>query len=185
MMIRNLALLAAPLLNVRFVRRVRRNHGLEHATIHLLSRKLKNLNMAGRSTANGYYLYGNVGTAEIEQAAHEALSRMRAGEHGLAIHPNCGTGLVTAGLLTSVATLAGTTGMKRGVLERLARLPSVILLSTLALIAAQPLGLSLQHYFTTLGDPGDLQIVSIRRYEFTVPIAGQRMTVHFVKTAAG
>ncbi|NLE51427.1 MAG: hypothetical protein GX613_08485 [Chloroflexi bacterium] len=184
-MIRNLALFAAPLLNVRFVRRVRRNHGLEHATIHLLSRKLKNLNMAGRSTANGFYLYGNVNTAEIEQTAHEALRRMRAGEHGLAIHPNCGTGLVTAGVMTSLAALAGTAGMKRGVLDRLARLPSVILLSTLALIASQPLGLSLQHYFTTLGDPGDLQIVSVRRHEFTIPIAGQRMTVHFVKTQAG
>ena len=184
-MIHNLALLAAPLLNTRFVRRVRRNHGLEHATIHLLSRKLKNLNMAGRSTANGFYLYGNVSTPEIERTAQEALSRMRAGEHGLAIHPNCGTGLVTAGVMTSVAALAGTAGMKRGLLERLARLPSVILLSTLALIAAQPLGLSLQHYVTTLGDPGDLQIVSVRRHEFTVPVAGQRMTVHFVKTRAG
>jgi|SRR5690606_475187 hypothetical protein len=184
-MIQALARLAAPLLNTPIIRRVRRNHGLEHATIHLLSRKLKNLNMAGRSTASGFYLYGNVSTAEIEQTALEALNRMRAGEHGLAIHPNCGTGLVTAGVLTSMAALAGTAGMKRGILDRLARLPSVILLSTLALIAAQPLGLSLQHYFTTLGDPGDLQIVSVRRHEFTIPVAGQRLTVHFVKTRAG
>ncbi len=184
-MIQYLALLAAPLLNLRIIRRIRRNHGLEHATIHLLSRKIKNLNMAGRSTASGFYLYGNVSTEEVEQAANEALRRMRAGEHGLAIHPNCGTGLVTAGIMTSMATLAGTAGMKRGVVDRLSRLPSVILLSTLALIAAQPLGLALQYYFTTLGDPGDLQIVNVRRYEFTVPIAGQRLTVHFVKTSAG
>src|SRR5690606_39313938 len=100
-MIRALARLAAPFLNTSIVRRVRRNHGLEHATIHLLSRKLKNLNMAGRSTASGFYLYGNVSTAEIEQTVAEALNRMRAGEHGLAIHPNCGTGLVTAGVLRS------------------------------------------------------------------------------------
>ena len=184
-MIEYLGMLAAPLLNLPYIRRVRRNHGLEHATIHLLSRRLKHVSMAGRSTVTGFYLYGNVPTDEIEQAAQEALRRMRAGEHGLAIHPNCGTGLVTAGVMTSLATLAGTTGMKRGLGERLSRLPSVILLSTLALILSQPLGLSLQQHFTTLGDPGNLELVDVSRSEFPVPVGGQRMTVHFVRTRLG
>lgn len=112
-MIQFLAILAAPLLNLPVIRRIRRNHGLEHATIHMLSRKQKNLNIAGRSTSAGFYLYGNVPTAEVEAAAQEALYRMRHGEHGLAIHPNCGTGLVTAGVLTSITALAGTAGMKQ------------------------------------------------------------------------
>jgi hypothetical protein len=79
----------------------------------------------------------------------EALRRMQDGEHGLAIHPNCGTGLVTAGLLTSVATLIGTSG--HGGIERSSRLPHS-LLSTMSLILSQPLGLALQQHFTTLGD---------------------------------
>jgi hypothetical protein len=184
-MIQFLAILAAPLLNFPIIRRIRRNHGLEHATIHILSRKVKNLSMAGRSTMNGFYLYGNVTTEEVETAATEALHRMRHGEHGLAIHPNCGTGLVTAGVMTSVATLAGTAGMKQSLPDRLSRLPTIILLSTFALILSQPLGLSLQHHFTTLGDPGGMEIVSIKRSEFPIPLAGQRMTVHFVRTAYG
>lgn len=184
-MIQFLAILAAPILNLPFIRRVRRNHGLEHATIHLLSRKVKNLSMAGRSTMAGFYLYGNVPTSEVETAANEALLRMRNGEHGLAIHPNCGTGLVTAGVLTSVATLAGTVGMKRGLLERLTRLPTVIMLSTMSLILAQPLGLALQQHFTTLGDVGSLEIVEINRFEMPIPMGGQRLTVHFVRTKAG
>ncbi len=124
-MIQFLAILAAPILNLPIIRRVRRNHGLEHATIHMLSRKVKNLSMAGRSTLTGFYLYGNVSTREVEDAVSEALQRMRDGEHGLAIHPNCGTGLVTAGILTSLATLVGTAGMKHGILERLSRLPTI------------------------------------------------------------
>ena len=184
-MIEYLAMLANPLLNVPVIRRVRRNHGLEHATIHVLSRKVKNLSMAGRSTARGFYLYGNVATNEVEAAVNEALNRMRGGEHGLAIHPNCGTGLVTAGLLTSFAAMAGTAGAKPGLADRIARLPSVVLLTMLSLVVAQPLGLSLQQHFTTLGDPGNLEVTDISRSEFPMPLGGQRMTVHFVRTRAG
>lgn len=184
-MLQFLALLATPLLNFPIIRRVRRNHGLEHATIHVLSQKVKNLSMAGRSTNTGFYLYGNVPTREIETAVYEALHRMRNGEHRLAIHPNCGTGLVTAGLMTSLATLIGTAGMREGFLQKLSRLPTIMLLSTVSLIAAQPLGLALQLHFTTLGDPGNLEIVNISRSEFPIPIAGQRLTVHYVRTTAG
>lgn len=184
-MIQFLALLAAPLLNIPIIRRIRRNHGLEHATIHVLSHKVKNLSMAGRSTNTGFYLYGNVPTLEVEAAVLEALHRMRKGEQGLAIHPNCGTGLVTAGLMTSLATMVGTTGMRNTFSERLSRLPTIILLSTLSLILSQPLGLALQLHFTTLGDPGDMKVVNISRTEFPIPLAGQRLTVHFVRTTAG
>jgi hypothetical protein len=181
-MIQFLAILAAPLLNLPVIRRVRRNHGLEHATIHVLSHRVKNLSMAGRSTNTGFYLYGNVPTPDVEAAVHEALHRMRNGEQRLAIHPNCGTGLVTAGLMTSLATLVGTAGMRDGFLQRLSRLPTIILLSTFSLILSQPLGLALQLHFTTLGDPGNLEIVTINRSEFPIPIGGQRLTVHFVRT---
>jgi uncharacterized protein YqhQ len=184
-MIQFLALLAAPFLNIPIIRRIRRNHGLEHATIHVLSAKTKNLSIAGRSTMGGFYLYGNVSTHDVEAAARQALARMQNGEHSLAIHPNCGTGLVTAGVLTSLAALAGTSNMKNSVPDRLARLPSIILLSTLSLIVAQPLGLALQHHFTTLGDPGSMEVVDVSRSEFPVPVGGQRLTVHFVHTRAG
>jgi hypothetical protein len=184
-MIQFLAVAVAPILNLPVIRRIRRNHGLEHATIHVLSHKLKTQSMAGRSTAAGFHLYGNIPTHEVEIAVNEALERLRSGEHRLAIHPNCGTGLVTAGTLTSLAALAGTSGMKRGLVEKLTRLPTVILLSTMSLVLSQPLGLALQEHFTTLGDPGDMEFAGINRYELTIPLAGQRLTVHFVRTRAG
>lgn len=183
-MIRFVSLLAAPILNFPVVRRIRRNHGLEHATIHVLSRHMKNMSMAGRATVTGFYVYGNVATEEIERAALEALDRMRAGEHGLAVHPNCGTGLVTAGVMTSVAALAGTAGVRQGFGEKISRLPTVILLSVLSLMLAQPLGLAIQQHITTLGDPGNTEIVEVSRSEFPV-MGGQRLTVHFVRTRFG
>ena len=87
------ALLALPVID-----RTRRNHGLEHATITLLSQRQRGLSMVGRSTPNGFYLYGDVSTEALAEAAAAALARMRAGEHHLAVHPNCGTNFVTAGL---------------------------------------------------------------------------------------
>lgn len=185
MMIEFLAVAVAPILNLPVIRRVRRNHGLEHATMHVLSTRLKTQSMAGRSTMAGFHLYGNIATGDVEAAAQEALERLRSGEHRLAIHPNCGTGLVTAGTLTSLAALTATSGMKRGFVEKLTRLPSVILLSTMSLVLAQPLGLALQEHFTTMGDPGEMEIVGINRYELTVPLAGQRLTVHFIRTRSG
>lgn len=184
-MIPFLALLAAPILNFPLVRRIRRNHGLEHATIHMLSRQMKTTGMAGRATLTGFYLYGNIATEDVERSALEALRRMQAGEHGLAVHPNCGTGLVTAGVLTSLAALAGTAGTRQGLVEKAARLPTMVLLSVVSLLLAQPLGLSIQQHFTTLGDPGNTEIVEVSRSDVQVPMAGQRLTVHFVRTRFG
>lgn len=184
-MIESLGTLLTPLINLRPIRRVRRNHGLEHATIHLLSRKIRNLSMAGRSVVDGFFLYGNAETEQVEAAVNEALKRMQDGEHQLAIHPNCGTGLVTAGFLTSMATLVGTAGVGENWQQKLSRLPSLILLSIGAIIIAQPMGLSLQRHITTFGDPGDLEIVEIVRRDVKVPFSDETLTIHRVWTRRG
>lgn len=184
-MIENFATLITPVINFRPVRRVRRNHGLEHATIHLLSRKIRNLNMAGRSVVDGFFLYGTAETEQVEAAVNEALKKMQDGEHQLAVHPNCGTGLVTAGVLTSMATLIGTAGVGENWRDKMSRLPSIIMLSIVAIIVAQPTGLSLQRYITTLGDPGDLEVVEITRREVKMPFSGDTLTVHRVWTRKG
>src|SRR3990172_5576397 len=87
------------MLDIPFVRRTRRNHGLEHATIHLLSHKIKDLRMVGRSDSNGFWLVGDVSPEDVTAAVNSALSRMRGGEHNLAVHPNCGTNLVVIATL--------------------------------------------------------------------------------------
>lgn len=179
-MIERFATFVRPLLEQPVVRHTRRNHGLEHATIHLLSGRIRGLRMAGRSTNSGFVLIGEAPTDQVERAVHEALRRMKNGEHHLAIHPNCGTNLVTTGFMTSVAGVLGLSGSNRR--DMLNRLPVVMMLMIVALLASQPIGMSLQRHITTDGDPGDLEIVSITRREVRTPLGGQPMTMHRIVT---
>lgn len=150
------------LLAIPLVDRTRRNHGLEHATITLLSQKYRGVSLVGRSTPNGFYLYGDVGTDAVVEAVQAALTRLRAGERHLAIHPNCGTNFVTAGLAAALAAFVGFVGA-RNWRDRVERLPIVAAFATVALILAQPLGLTLQRDVTTSGDMGALEIVGVER----------------------
>ena len=181
-MMQQAAQFARPLLESTQIRKVRRNHGLEHATIHILTRRVKGVKMSGRSSANGFILIGDVSTIQVEAAVNDALQRMRNGEQGLAIHPNCGTNLVTTGMLTSVVALANLSGPSRVPGDRFARL---LVSMMLAILISQPLGMSLQRHFTTDGDPGDLDLVKIKRSEFKLPFAGRAFVIHNVETRGG
>ena len=59
--------------------------------------------MAGHSTTAGFRILGDVPTEAVETAVREALMRLKAGEHDLAVHPNCGTNFVTAGIFSGLA----------------------------------------------------------------------------------
>lgn len=179
-MIEQFASFARPVLDLPIVRRTRRNHGLEHATIHILSQRVKDLRMAGRSTDSGFVLLGDAPTEMIETAVHDALRRMRNGEHHLAVHPNCGTNLVTTGFLTTTAAMLGFAGANRRDLWN--RMPAVMALVMAAILFSQPLGSSLQRYITTDGDPADLSVVSIKRDQFRFPFGGSPVTMHRVIT---
>lgn len=166
------------LLDISFVRRVRRNHGLEHATIHLLSGRVPDLKIVGRSDMGGFWLYGNVSTEAVRQSVTNALSRMRAGEHQLAIHPNCGTNLVTVAMLGALATVFALIGSEKERFGKLQRLPLLAMVLMLAVSVGQPLGLQIQQYVTTLGDPADLEILEIRQ------LNKGNMNVHRVRTSS-
>ncbi|HVO43969.1 MAG TPA: DUF6391 domain-containing protein [Aggregatilineales bacterium] len=183
-MFQSLAEVARPVLDTDVVRRVRRVHGLEHATVHVLSGQIKRLSIAGRSDPEGFWLAGDVTTEQVERAAHEALDRMRAGEHDLAVHPNCGTSLLATGALTSLAAVVGSVGVRRGALDYVNRFSTVMLLMMGAVILSRPVGLQLQEHFTTLGEPGDLEIVGVQRRETTGPF-GNPLVVHRISTIGG
>lgn len=176
-MLEQFAETARPVLNFPFVRRTRRNHGLEHASIHVLGNKRYRL--SGRSDDAGFVILGEVPTEDVEAAVEEALRRMRGGEHSLAVHPNCGTNLLTTGFLTSMVGILGLGGRSRA--DSFNRLPYVMLLMMGAVLYSQPLGMNLQKYFTTEGDPGDLEVLSIKRSEMRLPF-GNPITVHRVNT---
>lgn len=177
-MLKQLAQLARPILNAPLILETRRNHGLEHATIHVLSRGRYRL--SGRSDERGFVLIGQVPTPAVESAVREALRRMKGGEHRLAVHPNCGTNLVTAGVLTGVIGALGVGGTtRRGAFQRL---PWIMPLLMIAILYSVPLGMALQTHFTTEGDPGDMELVSVKRWEFKLPFWSKSLVIHRVHT---
>ena len=149
------------ILEIPLIARIRRNHALEHATIHVLTEHNPRRHLMGRTTDRGFYLFGEVETDEVAAAVSEALDRLQGGEHSLAVHPRCGTNLATAGVLAGLSSfVVMSSGRSK---SRLARLPQIILAATMAVMVAQPLGLSLQKHVTTLPEVEGVTIEEITR----------------------
>lgn len=183
MMIETTAKLMRPLLETPYVRRTRRNHALEHATVHMLSSKIKGLRVAGRSNDGGFILVGEVEQAAVEEAAAEALARLQRGEARWAIHPNCGTNLVTTGFMT---TFAGVLGLRTGSAKLSAdRISWTMVMMIFAVLFSQPVGMRLQEHITTKGDVGDLEIVNVKQRKVRWPFSKAPVTVHSVMTRRG
>lgn len=140
------------------ISRIKRNHGLEHATLHVLGKKFPKTTFGGISTPLGFTIIGNVSTEDVAEAAIEALKRLRAGESNLAMHENCGTNFAVTGAFVGLFAWLGIIGSDKKFTKKLGRLPLVILLATIGLILAQPLGPMVQKQFTTSGQPGNLEL---------------------------
>jgi hypothetical protein len=171
------------ILNLPLIRRVRRNHALEHATVHILSQRHPDVTIYARSQPSGLVIFGDLSTEDVAKAVDEALTRLRAGEHQLAIHPNCGTNLVTAGGLSGLAAVLAMRVQqigrkKRDLRQLVSSLPLVILAATGALLFAQPLGQTLQLYVTTEAEIGSLHVTEISRR------SQGKLIFHVVNTAA-
>lgn len=158
-----------PIPALRLVSRTRRSHALEHATIHLLNRRLPAARFAGFGTPYGFYLLGHVPTDDLQETVTQALLRLKRGESQLAIHPRCGTNTVTAGTVVGlVLFLATLPGDRR---SRRERLPLVILLSTLTLLLVQPLGALVQESITVDADQETTRIAGVeRRFLGKIPL---------------
>ena len=155
------------LLDLPPIGKTRRVHGLEHATIHLLSRRVSHVSFSGLSIPFGFWLWGRVEAEEIKHAASEALRRLQAGESQLVLHPRCGTNLAVGGMVTGLAGfVAGLSPNRReGLFEKL---PRVIVAATIAMIFAGPLGFFVQERVTTSADAATLSFGSIIRISPTL-----------------
>lgn len=163
------------ILDTPTVSKIRRNHGLEHASLTILSNQKPSLALAGISFPGGFYILGEVDTDELRSAVLMALTRMQNGEKGLAVHPNCGTNFVATGIVAGLLAWLGMLGAKSR-RDKVERLPLVISLVTLAFIYTRPLGPLLQKHVTTSGEPGGLQVVDI------YPLRIGSLSLHWVVT---
>jgi hypothetical protein len=138
----------------------RRNHALEHASLHILARKYKDQNMGGHSNPTGFFLFGDMSMDDIRSAINEAMTRLRAGESGLAIHPGCGTNLAASTLVPAAFAWAPFQGA-RSLRWRLLLIPVALMFAVFGYLLSKPLGPWLQRNVTTEADLGNMQVMDI------------------------
>ena len=163
-------------LNFPVVSQIRRNHGLEHATLSVLASKHPLVRLVGHSGPDGFWIIGDIPIEAIREASNEALSRLRSGEQNLAVHQNCGTNFVTAGMLAGLAAGIPMMVSAKDTRQRMERLPLAMLLATLAVIFGYPFGTVIQEHITTSGQPGNLQVTEI------IPSLSGKMNAFRVRT---
>ena len=129
------------------VRRVRRNHALEHATVTLLLERGVVPPLGGYSTSGGFFIFGRVPTDVLQEVVAEALAGLEGGNEDLAISPHCGTNLAV-GTLIGVLLANAIIGRRRE--GRLKRLPFAIMGLAVGAALGRPVGNVLQRRFTTL-----------------------------------
>ncbi|HJS18752.1 MAG TPA: DUF6391 domain-containing protein [Anaerolineales bacterium] len=149
------------ILDLPFLLETRRNHAVEHATLHILARKYKNTSMGGHSNPTGFYLMGNFTKDDILTAAAEAMDRLRAGESELAIHEGCGTNIATSTLLPAFFAFLPMS-RTRSLFWRFMIIPFAIVLAVFGYFLSRPLGPWLQRNVTTEADLGGMRIVEIK-----------------------
>ena len=156
---------------------IRKNHALEHATLHVLTKnKIPTGRLFGYSGLNGIWIVGTVSTESLTEAVQEALLRLKQGERSLAIHPNCGTNVATTGLLAGLAAWVSMIGVKKGIRSWFKRFPTVVTLVSLAILAAQPMGPRVQEVITTDPQVASLRVLQVTRYD------GVFLPVHRIST---
>ena len=147
------------ILDLPYILETRRNHALEHATLHMLARSYKG-RMAGHSNPTGFFLLGDFSTQDVWSNATEALERLREGESGLAIHAGCGTNFATTALLAGTMSWS-VMPLAKSTLTRLLLLPLAVTFAILGVLLARPLGPILQQRYTTDANMGNMQILDI------------------------
>jgi hypothetical protein len=147
------------------ISKVRRNHALEHATLRILTTHNPRYRLAGYSDFRGFWITGEIDIQDLQEAVDEALSRLKAGESGLAVHPNCGTNFVSSGIVAGSLGYLGMLGGGKDWRSKMDRWPMVIALVTIGLIVSQPLGPWMQANVTTKAQMGNLRVLGITRYQ--------------------
>jgi hypothetical protein len=155
-------------------RRVRQNHALEHATVTLLTRRMPWLVVSARANQHGFTIFADLDPHLVEEAAQEALTRLKNGEAELAVHPNCGTNLAVGMSLALFGSLFALTAARPRT-----RIFRALASSVAAWMIARPLGKMAQRRLTTFADLGDVRVATV----YTRHLFGRRVVETLTTTA--
>jgi hypothetical protein len=148
------------ILDLPLILETRRNHAVEHATLHILAEKYPQLRMAGHSNPTGFFIFSDAPAEQVRSSVVQAMTRLRAGESNLAIHAGCGTNFATSLLMAGSFAWLGLGGA-RSRRSWLWRIPFAVGLALLGFILSQPLGPLLQARVTTEAELGKMELVEI------------------------
>ncbi len=157
------------------LQRIRRNHAIEHATMHMLSRAGVAARLAARSDWRGLTFYGDIDSAALSRAASRGFLALETGHSELAVHPRCGSMVSVSFLLGLLAVWLAQSGLRRGS-SPLRSLLTVAGIASATLLA-RPLGESAQAHVLTSADMGNARLVSVR------PSRRGPLTIHRVTIA--
>ena len=150
------------ILDLPLILETRRNHALEHATLHMLKPSHAERALAGHSNPTGFFIFGDIPTADLNTALNQALAALRGGQRELAVHEGCGTNMAVTTMLT--AGLAYVPMRRtRSNFGRFLVLPLAVFLAVAGWMLSRPLGPWLQANVTTEADLGDLQVVEVKQ----------------------
>ena len=161
---------------VPFVNNTRRNHALEHATLKVLEEHYPGMKMAGVSNPKGFFLFADLPTEVVTDAVLKAQKRLAAGESDLAIHPHCGTNVVTSSLLAAATAwllLYGSSGIRK---PKWYNYIFAISFAIPVYIFSEPLGPKVQKMLTTNANLGDLSVKLVESNGYG------KSLVHFIQT---
>ncbi len=154
------------------IRRIRDNHGVEHATIAVLLEQGARPPLGGNALSGGFLVLGKVSTGNVAAAAVEAVQRLQAGQRELAVSPYCGTNIAVGAIVGGFASGLLTSRRRR----RSPGLQAIIGAALIAALIGRPLGSVVQRHVTTSGDIGDLRVADVRR------LIGGPLPIHLVTT---
>ncbi|MBI9044241.1 MAG: hypothetical protein JEZ06_07135 [Anaerolineaceae bacterium] len=144
---------------------LRRNHALEHATLHVLGEKKLGNPMGGVSDIYGFWLFGDISTEGVMNAVEEARQRLNNGEHDLAVHPHCGTNYLVPGLFAGTAAWLGMLWTGKNWTKKLERWPFIVVMVTLVLINTRSFGPLFQKNVMTTSKLGHTKILDVTRFQ--------------------
>ena len=159
-----------------FLNNTRRNHALEHATLKVLEECYPGTKMAGVSNPKGFFLFADLPTEVVTDAVLKAQKRLAAGEAGLAIHPHCGTNVVTSSLLAAASAwllLYSSSSTRK---PKWYNYLFAISFAIPVYIFSEPLGPKVQKMVTTKADLGDLAVKLVESNGYG------KSLVHFIHT---
>jgi len=187
---KNLITLPVQMIRTVFDKRRRRNHALEHATVHVLEQRYSaNLPIGGFAEPDGFFIQGAVNPQLVLSAAKEGLKLLQAGESKLAIHPRCGTMIVSGQLISIITFFAMLIGMSNiNNITFFTVLFAMFIAIMAARALAQPIGLLLQRTLTTSIDVQGLHVDRLEQQmpenPFAVILSGGMLTKFRVWTTS-